>query len=56
MSRNVADVDWSLRQSAARIRFYRLVGDARSLEIEMAVVDRLLDERNRLAGVAAATT
>ena len=48
MSRKVADVDWSLRQSALRIQFYRAVGDVRSLEIEWTVVDRLLDERNRL--------
>ena len=35
----------ALRLAGARLTWYRLAGDVRSLTIQRAVVDRLLDER-----------
>ncbi len=35
----------ALRLAGARLAWYRLTGDERSLAIQRAVVDRLLDER-----------
>lgn len=43
--RTIHDVDFSLEQSRKRIFEYKTLGLTRSLEIERAVVDRLLDER-----------
>lgn len=50
MTRTIPDIDRSLRRSADRLAFYRVV-DHRSARIERLVIDRLLDERNHLAGV-----
>ncbi len=35
----------TLRLAATRLAWYRLTGDERSLAVQRAVVDRLLDER-----------
>ncbi len=35
----------ALRLAATRLAWYRLTGDERSLAVQRAVVDRLLDER-----------
>ena len=40
----------ALRLAGARLTWYRLAGDVRSLTIQRAVVDRLLDERWRPTG------
>ena len=53
----------ALRLAGARLTWYRLAGDVRSLTIQRAVVDRLLDERltitrkpDRLRGLGMPTT
>lgn len=56
MSRKVAVIDWSLRNCSERIRFYRAVEDTASLAIELAVADRLLDERNAIPRSAGGVT
>jgi hypothetical protein len=42
----------ALRLAATRLTWYRLAGDERSLTIQRAVVDRLLDERLTLTRAA----
>ncbi len=42
----------SLRLAATRLTWYRLTGDERSLAVQRAVVDRLLDERLTLTRAA----
>ncbi len=42
----------ALRLASARLAWYRLTGDERSLTVQRAVVDRLLDERITLTRAA----
>jgi hypothetical protein len=42
----------ALRLASARLAWYRLTGDERSLTVQRAVVDRLLDERLTLTRAA----
>ena len=42
----------ALRLAGARLAWYRLTGDERSLTVQRAVVDRLLDERITLTRAA----
>lgn len=43
--KRIAEVDWRLVTASERLRIYRARGDVRSVYVQSAVVDRLLDER-----------